>query len=62
MSAAERREAMRRQEDDDRAARYEELRVRDECESVDAMETYWQGVMEQRPSWIADTIYELDRG
>jgi hypothetical protein len=34
----------RRQEDDERAARYEELLVRDSCESVEATERMWSGI------------------
>lgn len=54
--------ALRQFEQEDREARWAEMRERDDCESVEATEQMWAGVFAQQPSWMKDTIYELDRG
>lgn len=56
------REAMRRQEDEDRARVEAEWRLREELESVEARESHWVGVMEQMPEHIRDIRYQGDAG
>lgn len=54
------REAMRRQEDEDRARVEAEWRLREELESIEARETYWVGVFAQMPQHIRDIRYGGD--
>lgn len=53
---------LRQFEQEDRDRRRQELEDRDACESVEARETYWTGVMQQMPDHVRDIHYERDAG
>jgi hypothetical protein len=47
----------RREEAEDRANHRAELAIRDLCESPEAVEAYWAGVMRQMPWHVKHTHY-----
>lgn len=53
---------LRQFEQEDREARWAEMRQRDATESVEARETYWTGVRRQMPDHVRDTRYQGDAG
>lgn len=56
----EMRDAVRRQHEDDLAQQRAELEERDRCESIEARESYWTGVMAQMPDHVKRTRYGSD--
>lgn len=51
-----------RTEAEDRAAYRRDLEDRDACESVEARETHWVGVMAAMPEHVKRTLYMGDHG